>query len=1275
MHPIRWLSRWGLTLVAVVLGALAVLLLLLRLVLAQVDDLAPRVERLIEARFGAWAELEHLDARLTGLDPRVEAGGLVIRTRQGDEGQPLLEVEGARLRLDTLSSLRDGVPVVEEARLNGLTLHLYQNDQGAWHWPDPARIPPELFPEVEFDLERLDFWVGVLLRQRAWIEELRLVLHGREDQLALTAPRLLMTGDARHTHLEGEVYVEGDPKASLQAALEILPGPEGLADFSAALQADMKLDTLIELAAILAPADDPLRLAESRGEARLWGRWHRGSLADVRLDLASPRLALRHESELIALEDVEARGQWLRDDDGWQAWLEGDAGAVDWAAPEELSRSGGPALPRRWHLRHTDDGWWLNTSEFELASLAAWRDRVPLPEGLTRTIDTLAPRGRVAGLGVGRQNGQWLARAALHDVQVSPWGQAPGGGPLDAWVDVRDLSGHVRFAGAEGMLLIFPEIFAEPLALSGASGEVSWSYAGPRSFVSGRGLRVGWQGAEVDGSFGLAVGGEVRGGFGLDLDLRNVDARERPLRDWLPVKVLDPALVEWLDAGVAGHVPRGTVKLHVPIGREGPRVEPRLQLDLAVEQGRLPFAPDWPALESVTGRLHLANGDLEAEVDHAESLGVTASNGEVSLSDERLRVRGDLAADAEALRRYLLAMPVEGVEAVEPWQGEGRASGALALAMTLGEEDAFDLEIDSRADFSRLTQRDLALTAREVTGPLVWRQQGEQGGLAGELEGRLLGGPVTVAIDTQAGDIDLDGAAQASALLDWGGVTALGERVSGRFPWRGQIALGEGANRLRLASELEGLGIDLPPPFGKPPGEPRPLRVTADLDGGPLDAELGHELSLRWRPLAGAAAGQGQLWVGRQPPVSAWPEAAGWQVDIYQPRLRLPAWREALMPLAGATGGEAGSLRHLRLETDCLDGGGGCLGSLTAEAAPQAGGGWRVALDGSLLEGELDYRPGLAQPLDVALERLTLDGLLPTEASGATGELFAELDVPPEPIALPGWVAELPEGRLRIADIEHRGRRFGPFTAYWAAEPGRLAVDPLGLTLGQVSARGEVVWEAAGEGSSLTRSRLGLDGRDLGSALERLGQPVNLRSAVTRVRSQLAWPGAPWQFALARSRGSAEVTLRDGRFLNVESPSARLMGLFNLDNLVRRLQLDFSDVTGQGTAFDSVQGAATLYEGILETSGPLVVEGPATSFTLEGTVDLARRELDQRLGVTVPISRSLPLAAVIAGAPVVGGALFIADQLFGSAIDQVTRIYYRVRGPWTAPQITLENAE
>ncbi|QTP55583.1 DUF3971 domain-containing protein [Billgrantia sulfidoxydans] len=1277
MPPSRRIGRWALTLLAVVLTLVAVLVVALRLVLSQADQVAPRVERLLAARTGAAVQLREFDARLARLDPVIEGRGLSLSTRAGSAGLPLLEVEHARLRLDTSASLRNGVPVVADARMSGMTLHLYQDEQGGWHWPDPAQIPPELL-EGEFHLEQLDAWVGLLLRQRAWVDNVRLVLHGRERRVEMLAPRLLLTGDERRAHLEGEVHLEGQEEATLQAALEVFPGPTGFRDFSAALQARMKLGTLIDLVEVFTP-DDPLRLEDASGDVTLWGRWHRGELADARVDIDVPRLALRRNDEPIVLEPFKARGQWLRNDEGWQAWLQGDAAAADWAEPRELELEHEPALPHFWHVRSDAEGWWLTTSRFELASLAAWRERILLPEGLVRTIDALDPRGLVAGLGVGRRDGHWVAQAAVHQVEVEPWDEVPGGGPLDAWVEARDLSGRVEFVGVGEPTFKVPQLYQAPMALSHASGEVRWTYEGPRTFVSGRRLEAGWQGAEVEGSFGLALGGDVHGGLGLDLRFRDADALERPLEEWLPGDVLGEELHTWLSAGVAGRVPSGELKLHLPLRRGGSGLEPRLQLDLEIEEGRLAFDPEWPAIESLEGRLTAGIGTLEAEVDHAVSLGVEAGNGRVFLEDEMLRVSGDLTADGDALHRYLRAVPVDGMQQqVDDWRGEGRATGRIELATRLGDEEGFRLDLDTEVALERLDYLPLDVPFEDVHGPLAWRQQDEEGGLVGQLEARLWGGPAQAEIDTLAGHADLNGSAEIASVLQRYEIGDLTARVSGRLPWRGRFSLGEARNSFRFDSSLEGVAIDLPAPLGKTAGETRPLWVQADLDQQRVEAELGGDTRLRWRGVPWSELGQGQFWMGRLPESPEWPEQEGWTGTLYQSRLDPVEWGEALAPLLSggrATAREGASpLRLLRVETACLAGPDTCLGVMSAEARPQVGGGWRVGLQGDLLEGILDYRPSLSAPLDIALEHLTLDDLLSARVEDA-GNLLEELDVPPDPAPLPGWLTELPDGRLRIADILYQGRRIGPLTARWEGGPQRLRVAPLGLTLGQVSARGELVWESAGAGDSLTRSRIDLDGRDLGTALESLGQPVSIRSNETRVRSQLAWPGAPWQFALARSRGSVEVELRDGRFAYLESPTARLVGLLNVDNLLRRLRMDFSDVTGQGTAFDRVSGAATLYEGVLETNGPVTIDGPATSFTLDGTVDLFRRELDQRLGVTVPVSSSLPLAAVIAGAPVVGGALFIADRLFGRAIDRVTRIHYRVRGPWISPDITLETAE
>lgn len=130
MSTTRLVVRWSLTLVALVLAALALLLLALRLALALADGLTPRLEALLSARFGADVRIAELDTRLAGLDPMLSLDTLTIDSR--DRRLPLLEVERGRLRLDSLASLRAGVPVVEDARLAGVTLHLYQTPEGGW---------------------------------------------------------------------------------------------------------------------------------------------------------------------------------------------------------------------------------------------------------------------------------------------------------------------------------------------------------------------------------------------------------------------------------------------------------------------------------------------------------------------------------------------------------------------------------------------------------------------------------------------------------------------------------------------------------------------------------------------------------------------------------------------------------------------------------------------------------------------------------------------------------------------------------------------------------------------------------------------------------------------------------------------------------------------------------------------------------------------------------------------------------------------------------------
>jgi uncharacterized protein YhdP len=64
--------------------------------------------------------------------------------------------------------------------------------------------------------------------------------------------------------------------------------------------------------------------------------------------------------------------------------------------------------------------------------------------------------------------------------------------------------------------------------------------------------------------------------------------------------------------------------------------------------------------------------------------------------------------------------------------------------------------------------------------------------------------------------------------------------------------------------------------------------------------------------------------------------------------------------------------------------------------------------------------------------------------------------------------------------------------------------------------------------------------------------------------------------------------------------------------------------------------------------------------------------IDAKLLVTLPVTNNLPLAALIAGAPAIGGALFLADKLLGDRVARFASVQYDVKGSWQNPDISFD---
>ncbi|WP_322529334.1 AsmA-like C-terminal region-containing protein [Salinicola sp. LHM] len=1334
--------RWLLTLAALVAIVVAVLSTGVRLAAWQIDRLSPWLASTLEHQLDAQAKLGRLSLAVHHWNPRLAVDDFRLTS---ESGRPLFSIDHAAGRLETLASWQLGAPVIRDGEIDGMTLHLYQTADGQWAWPDGAgsRWFGGSDDSKSSSSLGVDGWLRTLMRQQATFEDVTLVLHGQREQdgerkqARVTVSRLTLASRGSQASIQATLTANDADAGQLHLTIENGDQAKGAgADKpGGASHPEARFVGTLDLAALspalaVSSAGRPRALGEIDGQAFVTGAWRDGGLHDGRLSVDIPSLRVVDTSNEISetLTRLGFDAGLQRGANGhWQAWLDGlrlsHAGlaAIDW--------------PQQLQARSTDTGWRLRSAPFELAGVTDYLRYLPLPFELSQTLIQLDPRGHVAGLEVGQDHGEWYAQSALEGASVTAWNEIPGGGPIDAWVTYRGRGGTVSFTGDESTKFSIPIVYADPLDLSYASGQVDFELTRQGAVISGQNLEAGWRGASAEGRFGLTLydAQDKPGTFLLDLAFANADARNSRVLSWLPTRVIDDEqLHEWFGGDIGGIVKQGKLGLSVTLSdKEAPEgkmfVNPDdyFTLSLDVADGRLQYAPDWPALERVYGHLQMEDMNLDADIEHATSHGLTTRDAAVKLIDRQLTVDGDVSGSTGGVLDFLAHAPLETMsDTFGLWQSEGAVDARLHVAMPMSDESDAEtdmtVDIQGQVDAKRLTFPELQLTLADIGGALRYRREKGEDYVTGDLSARAFDGPTQAHFNIggyQNGPsgIAFEGQVRGSGLLDWAGLSRVDGLLSGSFPYQASVdfedqggstdqsdSKNQGDSRdgvsLTLRSELQGLAITLPPPFGKVSKAREPLAIDADISAGTGSVTLGSWGRARWRTIGDQAQGQVWLegWPGKQ---AAWPSEPGWYVLWRPDRVDTQRWIQALTQL-GATDADSapenrlettleddvenpdaqpvndgGGLKRVALSTPCILVKGRCLGGLQVDAAPLSDG-WRLSLDGGIAAGEASWQPEAAMPIDVDLQRLNLDALTPrkTENQGQASNLMGEIEVAPHPIALPAELAKAPAGHVRVAEFERQGQRFGPLEATWQADEQRLTVDPLTLSLGELDLSGSLDWEAAGS-ASLSRARLQASGGDVGSVFRVLNQQVPITSESAKVDLQLSWPGAPWQFALPLSTGRVQATMSNGRLRQIHSSGAKLVGLFNLDNILRRLQLDFSDVTSGGTSFNSLNGSATLYNGRLQTEGPIVIDGTATRFTLAGSVDLNRQTLDQRLGITVPVSQNLPLVAVMAGAPQVGVGLFVFDQLFGRWLDRATQIYYRIEGPWSSPNINLESAQ
>jgi uncharacterized protein (TIGR02099 family) len=182
-----------------------------------------------------------------------------------------------------------------------------------------------------------------------------------------------------------------------------------------------------------------------------------------------------------------------------------------------------------------------------------------------------------------------------------------------------------------------------------------------------------------------------------------------------------------------------------------------------------------------------------------------------------------------------------------------------------------------------------------------------------------------------------------------------------------------------------------------------------------------------------------------------------------------------------------------------------------------------------------------------------------------------------------------------------------------------------------------------------------------------------ISKAETNIIIDANWPGGPSEFSLAKLNGTINLDINKGHMLDIQPAAGRLFGFLSLQALPRRMVLDFSDLFGEGMAFDNITGLFNIKEGNAYTDN-LTMRGPSVKVDISGRAGLLTQDYDQTAIVTPQISDSLAVASGFLG-PVgigLGTVLYLAGNMFEplqDSINKILKIEYTIKGSWSDPVI------
>jgi uncharacterized protein YhdP len=339
--------------------------------------------------------------------------------------------------------------------------------------------------------------------------------------------------------------------------------------------------------------------------------------------------------------------------------------------------------------------------------------------------------------------------------------------------------------------------------------------------------------------------------------------------------------------------------------------------------------------------------------------------------------------------------------------------------------------------------------------------------------------------------------------------------------------------------------------------------------------------------------------------------------------------------------------------------------SITAQAIDEAGGlqtmqPWRLRFTSEQFAGKVDYF-GAEQPLVVHIDHAHLIFPEPVNETAEHIDLLENID--------PG---KFPDADVSIDELIKNGESFGQWQFKMRRQGTQVNVHDLEAYVRHSRLQGNLTW-AKMDGAHRTQFTGRVASSDITSLLIAWGYEPAVIAETSAIEVQLNWPRSPAAFSVQDISGDVGLRFKKGNFSSAPDAAKglKILALLDMSRLMKRIQLDFSDIIQPGFRFDSVAAHYRFEQGVASTVSPLTLKSTTLNLTMDGWIDFNRRQVDNNLVVTLPLADKLPLVALVAGLPQLSGMIYVINKLIGDELATFTSARYSVVGSLDNPDVKL----